>query len=91
MTPPPYALPLRIRKAAESFVVEDAGRVALAYLNFRAAAGGAVVAGRAAKLGGVSPPLPIDLCWDRMPIQADLNIVEFQAVLLTLQAFVGIA
>jgi hypothetical protein len=34
MTPPPYALPLRIRKAAESFVVEDAGGVALAYVYF---------------------------------------------------------
>jgi hypothetical protein len=33
MTPPPYALPLRIRKAAESFVVEDAG-VSLAYVYF---------------------------------------------------------
>jgi hypothetical protein len=29
-----YALPLRIRKAAESFVVEDAGGVALAYVYF---------------------------------------------------------
>jgi hypothetical protein len=34
MTPLPYALPLRIRKAAESFVVEDAGGVALAYVYF---------------------------------------------------------
>jgi hypothetical protein len=34
MTPPPYALPLRIRKAAESFVVEDVGGVALAYVYF---------------------------------------------------------
>jgi hypothetical protein len=34
MTPPPFALPLRIRKAAESFVVEDAGGVALAYVYF---------------------------------------------------------
>jgi hypothetical protein len=35
MAPPPYALPLRIRKAAESFVVEDAGGgVALAYVYF---------------------------------------------------------
>lgn len=34
MTPPPYALPLRIRKAAESFVVEDANGVALAYVYF---------------------------------------------------------
>ncbi|MGD9545178.1 MAG: hypothetical protein AB7F41_02800 [Methylocystis sp.] len=33
MTPPPYALQLRIRKAAE-FVVEDAGGVALAYVYF---------------------------------------------------------
>lgn len=30
MTPPPYALPLRIRKAAEAFAVEDANGVALA-------------------------------------------------------------
>ena len=29
---PPYALPLRIRNAAESFVVEDAGGVALVYV-----------------------------------------------------------
>lgn len=34
MTPPPYALPLRIRHAAESFVVEDANGVALAYVYF---------------------------------------------------------
>ncbi|MGJ0454186.1 MAG: hypothetical protein ACR65T_13305 [Methylocystis sp.] len=34
MTPPPFALPLRIRKAAEAFVVEDAGGVALAYVYF---------------------------------------------------------
>ncbi len=34
MTPLPYALPLRIRKAAESFVVEDAGGVALAHVYF---------------------------------------------------------
>jgi hypothetical protein len=34
MTTAPYALPLRIRKAAESFVVEDAGGVALAYVYF---------------------------------------------------------
>ena len=31
-----YALPLRIRKAAESFVVEDANGVALAYVYFEA-------------------------------------------------------
>jgi hypothetical protein len=35
MTPPPYALPLRIRKAAESFAVEDANGVALAYVYFQ--------------------------------------------------------
>jgi hypothetical protein len=34
MTPPPYALPLRIRKAAESYIVEDTGGVALAYVYF---------------------------------------------------------
>ncbi|MBG0797158.1 hypothetical protein IYX23_05585 [Methylocystis sp. L43] len=34
MTPPPYPLPLRMRKAAESFVVEDAGGVSLAYAYF---------------------------------------------------------
>ena len=34
MKPAPYALPLRIRKAAEAFVVEDAGGVALAYVYF---------------------------------------------------------
>jgi hypothetical protein len=34
MTPLPYALPLRIRKAAESYVVEDASGVALAYVYF---------------------------------------------------------
>ncbi|MGD9657108.1 MAG: hypothetical protein AB7U61_05620 [Methylocystis sp.] len=34
MTTPPYALPLRIRKAAESFIVEDAGGGALAYVYF---------------------------------------------------------
>jgi hypothetical protein len=33
-TPPPHAQPLRIRKGAESFVVEDAGGVALAYVYF---------------------------------------------------------
>jgi hypothetical protein len=31
----PYALPLRIRKAAESFAVEDANGVALAYVPAR--------------------------------------------------------
>lgn len=30
MTPTPYTLPLRIRNAAEAFVVEDTGLVALA-------------------------------------------------------------
>lgn len=34
MTPSPYALPLRIRKAAQAFVVEDAGGGALAYVYF---------------------------------------------------------
>ncbi|HEY8126229.1 MAG TPA: hypothetical protein VIF88_12525 [Methylocystis sp.] len=35
MTPAlPYALPLRVRKAAEAFVVEDASGVALAYVYF---------------------------------------------------------
>ncbi|HEY8124458.1 MAG TPA: hypothetical protein VIF88_03445 [Methylocystis sp.] len=34
MTPPPYALPLRIRHTAEAFVVEDAGGFALAYIHF---------------------------------------------------------
>ncbi len=34
MTPSPYAPPLRIRNAAESFVVEDAGGVALAFVYF---------------------------------------------------------
>ncbi len=34
MKPAPYALPLRIRNAAEAFVVEDAGGVALAYVYF---------------------------------------------------------
>jgi hypothetical protein len=34
MTPAPYALPLHIRKAAESFVVEDANGAALAYVYF---------------------------------------------------------
>ncbi|MGD9657397.1 MAG: hypothetical protein AB7U61_07110 [Methylocystis sp.] len=33
-TPPPYAQPLRIRRAAESFVVEDAHGKALAYVYF---------------------------------------------------------
>jgi hypothetical protein len=28
----PYALPLRLRKAAESFVIEDVGGVALVYV-----------------------------------------------------------
>ncbi|QGM95460.1 hypothetical protein F7D13_16230 [Methylocystis rosea] len=35
LTPTPYALPLRIRKAAESFVVEDAGGLALVYVYFK--------------------------------------------------------
>ena len=30
----PYALPLRIRKSGESFAVEDANGVALAYVYF---------------------------------------------------------
>jgi hypothetical protein len=34
MTPPPNALPVRIRKAAESFAVEDANGVALACVYF---------------------------------------------------------
>ncbi|MBS4019884.1 MAG: hypothetical protein KGZ68_16815 [Dechloromonas sp.] len=34
MTPTPYTLPLRIRKSGESFVVEDSGGVALAYVYF---------------------------------------------------------
>lgn len=34
MTPPPYRLPLRIRKSGESFAVEDAGGVALAFVYF---------------------------------------------------------
>jgi hypothetical protein len=34
MKPAPYALPLRICNAAEAFVVEDAGGVALAYVYF---------------------------------------------------------
>jgi hypothetical protein len=34
MPPRPYALPLRIRKATESFVFEDANGVALAYVYF---------------------------------------------------------
>ncbi|MGD9540635.1 hypothetical protein [Methylocystis sp.] len=31
---PPYALPLRIRKSGESFAVEDANGIALAYVYF---------------------------------------------------------
>jgi len=34
MTPAPYTLPLRIRKSGESFAVEDANGVALAYVYF---------------------------------------------------------
>jgi hypothetical protein len=34
MTSPPFALPLRLRKAAESFVIEDVGGVALVYVYF---------------------------------------------------------
>jgi hypothetical protein len=34
MTPAPYILPLRIRKSGESFAVEDANGVALAYVYF---------------------------------------------------------
>ncbi len=34
MSTPPYALPLRIRQSGESFVVEDVGGVALAYVYF---------------------------------------------------------
>ena len=34
MTPASYRLPLRIRKTGESFAVEDANGVALAYVYF---------------------------------------------------------
>jgi hypothetical protein len=34
MTHQPYTSPIRIRKAAESFVVEDANGVVLAYVYF---------------------------------------------------------
>jgi hypothetical protein len=34
LPPLPYSLPLRIRKAAEAFIVEDARGVALAYVYF---------------------------------------------------------
>jgi hypothetical protein len=35
VTPSPYALPLLIRKTAESFAVEDANGVALGYVYFQ--------------------------------------------------------
>ncbi len=34
MSHAPYALPLRIRKSGESFIVEAAGGIALAYVYF---------------------------------------------------------
>jgi hypothetical protein len=34
MTPAPYALPLRIRKIGESYIVEDVNGIALAYVYF---------------------------------------------------------
>ncbi|WP_018408459.1 hypothetical protein [Methylocystis rosea] len=34
MTPAPYTLPLRIRRSGESFAVEDASGVAIAYVYF---------------------------------------------------------
>jgi hypothetical protein len=50
MTPLPYALPLRIRKAAESYVVEDASGVALAYsISMR------IGAGKGSSIGSPAP------------------------------------